>query len=153
MTRIALLSGVFSLCLPFMAVAGGHHTIVSPEQLIWSEPDALQKGAEIAVVNGDPSKEGPYVVRLRMPAGFKIMPHTHPDTENVTVISGQFNIGTGDKFDETKVEAVKAGGYALVPKGTHHYVLINEDTLIQLHGNGPAGIVYLNPADDPRKSN
>ena len=153
MNRLTLLTGVFGLCLPFMAMAGGHHTVISPDQLMWSEPDALQKGAEIAVVNGDPSKEGPYVVRLRMPAGFKIMPHTHPNTENVTVISGQFNIGTGDKFDDTKVEAVKAGGYVLVPKGMHHYVLINEDTLIQLHGNGPTAIVYLNPADDPRKSN
>jgi quercetin dioxygenase-like cupin family protein len=153
MNRLALLSGVISLCLPFMAMAGEHPTIVSADQLMWREPDALQKGAEIAVVNGDPSKDGPYVVRLKMPAGFKMMPHTHPDTENVTVISGQFNIGTGDKFDDTKVEAVKAGGYVLVPKGMHHYVVINEDTLIQLHGNGPAAIVYLNPADDPRQSN
>ncbi len=69
------------------------------------------------------------------------------------MISGQFNIGTGDKFDETKVEAVKAGGYALVPKGMAHYVMINEDTLIQFHGTGPTAIDYLNPADDPRKSN
>jgi quercetin dioxygenase-like cupin family protein len=153
MNCIALLTGVFSLCLPLIATAGEHHTVVSPEQLTWSAPAALAKGAEMAVVNGDPSKEGPYVVRLKVPAGFKIMPHTHPNTENVTVISGQFNIGTGDKFDETKVEAVKAGGYALVPKGMPHYVMINEDTLIQFHGTGPTAIDYLNPADDPRKSN
>ncbi len=153
MNRIALISGAFSLCLPLMAIAGEQHTVVTPDQLKWDAPAALQKGAEVAVVSGDPSKEGPYVTRLKFPAGFKIMPHTHPNTENVTVISGQFNIGTGDKFDETQLKAVKAGSFSQVPKGMSHYVKINEDTLIQLHGMGPQGIVYVNPADDPRKSN
>ena len=153
MNRIALLSGVFSLCLPLMAMAGEQHTIVSPDQLKWSAPAALQKGAEFTVVFGDPSKEGPYVTRLKLPAGFKVMPHTHPNTENVTVISGQFHIGTGDKFDESKLEALKAGGYVQVPHGMPHYAMTSEETVIQQHGIGPQGIVYVNPADDPRKSN
>lgn len=153
MNRVALLIGVFSLSLPLTAMAGEQHTILSPDQLKWSAPPALAKGAEVAVVSGDPSKEGPYVTRLKFPAGFKIMPHTHPNTENVTVISGQFHIGTGEKFDENKLEALKAGGYVRMPHGMQHYAMTGEDTVIQLHGMGPQGIVYVNPADDPRKSN
>ena len=153
MTRIALLSGFIGLCLPIAAMAAEDHAIVSPQQLKWMAPPALTQGAEIAVVSGDPSKDGPYVMRMKVPAGFKIMPHTHPNTENVTVISGTFNLGSGPKFDEAKLEAVKAGGFVQVPSGMEHYVFISEDTLIQLHGVGPTGITYVNPADDPRKSN
>jgi quercetin dioxygenase-like cupin family protein len=153
MTRIALLSGAFGLCLPFMALAGEQHSVVTPDQLQWMAPPALAKGAEIAIVSGDPSKQEPYVIRLKIPAGFKIMPHTHPNTENVTVISGTFNFGTGANFDDSKLEAVKAGGFLQVEKGMQHYAQAGEDTLIQLHGVGPTGIEYVNPADDPRKSN
>jgi quercetin dioxygenase-like cupin family protein len=116
-------------------------------------PPALAKGAEIAIVSGDPSMEGPYVLRLKLPAGFKIMPHRHPNTENVTVISGTFKFGSGEKFDEGKLEAVKPGGFLMVEKGMAHYAQAGEDTLIQLHGVGPTGIEYVDPADDPRKSN
>ena len=150
MTRIALFGAALNCCLPFAAFAAEDHAVVSPEQLKWMAPPAL---TEIAVVTGDPSKEGPYVMRLKAAAGFKIMPHTHPNTENVTVISGTFNLGTGAKFDEAKLEPIKAGGFVQVPSGMEHYVLTSEDTLIQLHGVGPTGITYINPADDPRKSN
>jgi hypothetical protein len=153
MNRIALISGAFVLSLPLMAVAGEQHTVVTPDQLKWQVPAHLQKGAEATVVSGDPSKEGPYVTRLKVPAGFKIMPHTHPNTENVTVISGQFHIGSGEKFDESKLKALQAGSYSRVPQGMPHYAMASEDTVIQLHGMGPQGIVYVNPADDPRKSN
>ena len=71
--------------------------------------------------------------------------------ENVTVLSGVFHIGTGDKFDEKKGTTVKVGGYAYVAKGMQHYAYFPEDTVIQLHGMGPQGITYVNPADDPRK--
>ena len=77
--------------------------------------------------------------------------HTHPNDENVTVLSGSFNIGTGDKLDMTKGEAVKAGGYSFVAKGMTHYAWFTEETVLQLHGIGPQGITYVNSADDPRK--
>jgi hypothetical protein len=149
MNRIALITGAFGLCLPLMAVADEQHTVVTPDQLKWDVPAALQKGAKITVVSGDPSREGPYVTRIKFPADFKIMPHTHP----VTVLSGQFHIGTGEKFDESKLKALKAGSYSQVPHGMPHYAMTSEETLIQLHGMGPQSIVYVNPADDPRKSN
>jgi quercetin dioxygenase-like cupin family protein len=134
-----------------LARADDHHATVQPEALKWTAPAAYGSGALLAVIKGDPSKEGVYVGRLKAPKGYKIQAHTHPNDENVTVLSGTFRIGTGDKFDETKSETVKAGGYAYVAKGMSHYAFFPEETVIQLHGIGPQGITYVNPADDPRK--
>jgi hypothetical protein len=130
---------------------GDHHTAIAPDDLKWSAPAAYAAGAQLAVIKGDPTKEGMYVVRLKVPAGFAIAAHTHPNDENVTVISGSFNIGTGDKLDRSKGAALKAGGYSYVAKGMTHYAWFTEDTVIQLHGMGPQGVTYVNPADDPRK--
>jgi quercetin dioxygenase-like cupin family protein len=128
--------------------------VVSPDQLKWSPaPPAFPKGAQIAVISGDPSKEGPYVVRLKAPAGYKVPAHTHPNDENITVISGSFHVGMGEKLDEKKGTAVKAGGFTRAPKGMQHYAWFTEESVIQNHGVGPSGITYVNPADDPRKSN
>ena len=114
-------------------------------------PAAYAKGAELAVVRGGSDQRGMYVVRLKVPAGFKITAHTHPNDENVTVLSGSFNIGTGDKLDEKKGEQIKVGGYSYVAKGMTHYAWFTQDTVLQLHGMGPQGITYVNAADDPRK--
>ena len=130
-----------------------HHATLQADALKWTAPAAYAKGAQFAVLKGDPTKEGVYVVRLKVPAGFKIAAHTHPNDENVTVLSGTFNIGTGSKLDETKGTSIKAGGYSFVAKGMQHYAWFPEDTVIQLHGIGPQGITYVNPADDPRKTN
>jgi quercetin dioxygenase-like cupin family protein len=138
--------------LPVCVIAAeDHHATVQPDAIKWSAPAAYAQGAQLAVVRGDPSKEGMYVVRLKVPAGFKIAAHTHPNDENVTVLSGSFNIGTGDKLDEKKGEQIKAGGYSYVAKGMTHYAWFTEDTVLQLHGVGPQGVAYVNPADDPRK--
>jgi quercetin dioxygenase-like cupin family protein len=139
------------LTLPIYASAQDHHTTMQADDLRWSAPAAYAKGAQLAVVRGDPTKEGMYVVRLKVPAGFKIAPHTHPDDENVTILSGSFNIGTGDKLDESKGTQVKTGGYSFVMKGMTHYAWFTDDTILQLHGIGPQGATYVNPADDPRK--
>ena len=103
------------------------------------------------MVKGNPTKEGLYVVRLKVPAGYKIEPHTHPIDENVTVLSGSFNIGTGNKLDRTKGTLIKTGGYSYVAKGMTHYAWFTEDTVLQLHGMGQQGITYVDPANDPRK--
>jgi quercetin dioxygenase-like cupin family protein len=131
--------------------ADDHHATVQPEALKWTAPAAYASGAQLAVIKGDPTKEGMYVVRLKVPKGFRIQAHTHPNDENVTVLSGVFRIGTGDNFDETKGETIKAGGYSYVAKGMTHYAFFPEETVIQLHGIGPQGITYVNPVDDPRK--
>jgi quercetin dioxygenase-like cupin family protein len=151
-TRRVALSVLAAAIFPLYAgAADDHHATVQADALKWAAPAAYGKGAQLAVVRGDPTKEGMYVVRLKVPAGFKIPAHTHPNDENVTVLSGTFNIGTGDKLDEKKGELVKAGGYSYVAKGMTHYAWFTEETVLQLHGIGPQGITYVNPTDDPRK--
>lgn len=149
---IAGVAVVAAVSIPVVTVfANDHHATVQPDAIKWTAPAAYAKGAQFAVIKGDPSKEGVYVVRLKVPAGFKIPAHTHPNDENVTVLRGSFHIGTGDKLDESKGVAIKAGGYSYVAKGMTHYAWFTEETELQLHGVGPQGITYVNPADDPRK--
>lgn len=149
--RLAIIISAAAL-LPVCAwAADDHHATMQPDALRWTAPAAYAKGAQLAVVRGDPTKEGMYVVRLRVPAGFRIAAHTHPNDENVTVLSGTFNIGTGGKLDERGGELVKAGGYSYVAKGMTHYAWFTEDTVLQLHGMGPQGITYVDAADDPRR--
>lgn len=155
--RILALAVLAAAAVPLGAAfaqhAGEHgaHAAMQPDRLRWTAPAAYARGAEFAIVHGDPTKEGMYVVRLKVPAGFRIAAHTHPNDENVTVLSGSFNVGVGSKLDETKGELVKVGGYSFVAKGMTHLAWFTEDTVIQLHGMGPQGIAYVDPADDPRK--
>lgn len=117
----------------------------------WTEgPPSLPPGAKIAVLEGDPSKEGPFVFRVKAPDGYRIPPHTHPKTERITVISGVFNIGMGDKFDAAKANPMPAGTYGYWETGMKHFVWIKGETVVQFHGMGPWRIDYVNPADDPR---
>ena len=108
--------------------------------------------AKLAVLAGDPNKKGLFTVRLRTPAGYKVSPHTHPTSEHITVISGTFNIGTGDKFDEATGKEMGAGGYMVMPPGMKHYAWTPGETIIQVHGMGPFAINYVNPTDDPRNA-
>jgi hypothetical protein len=125
--------------------------IHTPDKLAWKDgPPSLPKGAKIAVLEGDPSKEGPFVFRVKVPDGYKIPPHTHPKPERITVISGTFNIGMGDKFDADKGKAMPAGTYGTWPAKMKHFVWVKGETVIQFHGEGPWAINYLNPDDDPR---
>ncbi|KAA2234743.1 cupin domain-containing protein [Salinarimonas soli] len=151
MRETSVLAALFVCSICFSAAAQDHHATARADDLKWSAPAAYAKGAQIAVIRGDPNKEGTYVVRLRVPAGFKIAPHTHPNDENVTVLSGTFGIGTGDKLDESKSVQLKPGGYSFVMKGMTHYAWFPEESVIQLHVTGPQGITYVNPADNPRK--
>ena len=151
MRRAVLLASLSALVLPICALGQDHHVTVQADGLKWSAPAVYAPGAQLSVVKGDPTKEGMYVVRLKVPAGFQIAAHTHPNDENVTVLSGSFNIGTGDKLDEKKGMLVKAGGYSFVGKSIPHFAWFTEETVLQLHGMGPQGVTYVNPADDPRK--
>ena len=155
MFRLALLTTLLVTGLASIpAIAADDHVAVSADQLKWGPaPPAVPKGAQIAILAGDPSKDGLYVYRVKVPAGYKVPPHIHPNDENVTVISGTFNVGMGGTFDEKNGQALKAGGFMHMPKGMQHFAWSTDETIIQLHGMGPQGIIYVNPADDPRKSN
>jgi len=122
-----------------------------PAELKWQDgPPSLPKGAKIALLEGDPSKEGPFVFRVKAPDGYKIPLHTHPKAERVTVISGTFQIGMGEKFDEKALRPMPAGTYGFWEAGMKHFVAIKGETVVQFHGSGPWSIQYINPADDPR---
>jgi quercetin dioxygenase-like cupin family protein len=121
-------------------------------EMKWQKgPPSLPKGAEIAVLEGDPNKQGPFVFRLKLADGYRVPPHTHPKTERVTIISGTLHIGMGDKFDEKTTKEMTAGAYGHWPPGMKHFVWARGETVLQFHGNGPWSIHYVNADDDPRK--
>ncbi len=127
------------------------HGLYRPEEVKWMDaPNALPAGAKLGVLEGDPFKEGLYTMRLRAPDAYKIPPHFHKKVEHVTVISGQFNLGMGEKFDDKAAQAMPAGTFGFLPPGMKHFAFAKGETVIQLHGMGPWEIVYVNPADDPR---
>lgn len=114
-------------------------------------PASLPSGAKFAVLEGDPSKEGLFTMRLMLPDGFRIPPHFHSQVEHVSVVSGTFNIGMGEKFDQTTTREMTAGTFGFWPPGMKHFAWTKGETVLQLHGTGPWTITYVNPADDPRK--
>ena len=127
------------------------HKIVAPQEIEWRPaPAVLPPGAEAAVLFGDPSKEGFFALRLKLPEGYSVPPHTHPVDEVVTVISGTFALGMGETADQSKAQFLPAGSFFALAPGTPHYVFIDEETVIQISTIGPWGLTYVNPEDDPR---
>jgi hypothetical protein len=162
MVRTVMLAGAilaFVVLVQAGALLFGHEkddamkaSIYKSDGLKWQDgPPSLPPGAKIAVLEGDPTKEGPFVFRVKVPDGYKIPPHTHPKSERVTIISGSFNIGMGDKFDSAKGQEMPAGTYGTWPAGMKHFVWVKGETVVQFHGDGPWKINYLNDDDDPRK--
>lgn len=130
----------------------GHgHMMTSPDQLRWTDAPSVGPGAKIAVIEGPLDKPVAFTFRLKLPANLKIAPHTHPAFERVTVLSGTFHFAHGDTYDVSKTTALTAGSVAIMPAGAPMFGYTKEETVIQLHGTGPWGISYINPADDPRK--
>jgi hypothetical protein len=127
--------------------------IMNKGDIKWGDtPPSLPKGGKIAVLNGDPGKPGPFTIRLQMPAGYKIAPHWHSQDENLTLISGVMYLGMGEKADSSKATALKAGAYHYLPGKTSHYAFTRgQATVIQVSGEGPFDINWVNPADDPEK--
>ena len=128
------------------------HVLVAPTQIKWGPPPPVfNKAASFAVISGDPGQPGIFVVRLKMPAGYKVAPHWHPTDEHVTVLSGTFALGMGEKFDKASLKALPAGGYALLPADMRHFAMATTAAIVQVHGQGPFALTYVNPADDPSK--
>jgi hypothetical protein len=143
-----------ALLLAFLAAtASAHdaHRLVGADELKWSDVPSLPPGAKLAVIEGPMSQAVPFTVRLKFPDNYSIPPHWHPAVERVTVLSGTFHMGLGEKFDRTKAQALTPGGIAIMQPKTPHFAWTRGETVVQLHGTGPWGITYLNPNDDPRK--
>ncbi|HVK83730.1 MAG TPA: cupin domain-containing protein [Kofleriaceae bacterium] len=117
-------------------------------------PSSLPPGAEIAVLEGAPpfGAGKSFVMRLKFPAGYKIPVHHHLVTERVTVLSGALKFGMGDKWEDAAMKSMKAGGEILMPREHKHFVQADGETIVQLQGVGPWGIVYANPDEDPRNA-
>lgn len=122
-----------------------------PRQLKWGGvPPGLPGGAQLAVLAGDPGKTGLFTIRLRAPDGYRVLPHSHPTDEDITVIKGTLLMGHGDRFTLASAEPVTTGGFGRIPAGTNHFVQARGETIIQISSMGPFQITYVNPNDDPR---
>ena len=125
----------------------------NPGNIKWEAgPPSLPPGAKRAILEGDSAKKGPFVMRLQMPDGYHIPPHTHPATERVTVISGELQVAMGEKLERSTAHKLTAGTYGYWPAGMKHAAWAKGTTILQVHGTGPWAINYLNPADDPRNA-
>lgn len=143
-----------ALCPTGVALAQGttdKEPFISAKEIQWvPAPPSLPSGAKLAVLHGDPGKPGPFVIRLMTPAGYKVAPHWHSQDEALTVISGTLYFGSGDKYEPSTARGLQAGGFHLVPGRARHYVYSKKPTIVQISGNGPSDITYVNAAEDPR---
>ena len=131
------------------ASAGASH---QAETIQWGPaPSVLPPGAELAVLQGDPGSQNEFTLRLKLPNGYRIAPHTHPTTENITVIKGTFLAGMGTQFVESTLQALGRDDFVSIPAEHAHFAMARGETIVQVHGLGPFAITYVNPADDPSR--
>ena len=130
-----------------------HWEPLTPATIQWREgPPSMLPGAKMAILEGDPAKEGFFTMRLKVPDGYRVLPHSHPNTERLTIIQGTVHLGTGDRFDAGATRALPAGTYSSMPPRMTHFAWMEGETILQLSSIGPWEVVYVNPADDPRAS-
>jgi len=151
-----MIAAIVAALLAFMpaavaAQAHGDHLMVVPSDLKWGDVPSLPPGAKIAVIEGPMNEAKPFTMRLRLPADYRIPAHFHSAIEHVTVISGTFNMGTGEKLDANATRALGPGSVAIMQPGTRHLAWTKDETVVQVHGVGPWTVTYVNPAEDPRK--
>jgi quercetin dioxygenase-like cupin family protein len=135
-----------------VGAADAPHGMYTPDAIKWGDPPPfVPKGAKLAVLYGDPHKEGLFVIRVKLPANYRIAPHSHPTDEVVTVLSGTFLVGMGDKLAPASAKPFPAGSLIVAPAKANHFVLTKQPTVIEISSMGPLAINYVNPADDPSK--
>ena len=157
--RIALITLAVSVAIAAglstssaLAQTAHGHNIVSASEIKWSPgPPSIPAGAQAAVLFGDPGRDGLFALRLKLPKGYALAPHTHQKPEIVTVITGTFRLGMGDAADRRKAQPLGAGSFFAMEPGMAHFAFTDEDTVIQLNSTGPWTLTYVNPNDDPRK--
>ena len=151
MRTLAVLSLALAAASGSAQAADPHHTAVHADAVKWgAAPPSLPPGAQAAVLLGSPAKEGPFVLRLKFPAGLVIPPHRHSKDEFVTVISGRVLITSGEKVDRS-MKGLPQASFVHLPAGMPHYAWAQVESVVQINGTGPFDVTYLNPADDPRK--
>jgi quercetin dioxygenase-like cupin family protein len=128
------------------------HLVVPVDAVKWGPAAVLPPGAEMAVLEGNPAEKGPITLRLKFPANYQIPAHRHSMTERVTVLSGKFNVGMGDKLDRKATQLLTPGGFVSLPGNMNHFAWASEPTIVQITLDGPFDIFYVNPADNPAAS-
>jgi len=129
------------------------HVMLAPKDVKWGPaPPMLPPGSKSAVLYGDPTKPGLFIIRASLHGGYQIPAHSHPTDETVTVISGTFLMGMGDKLDPAKATPIPEGGFAMMPAGTNHFAIAKTAAVVQVTAMGPLEFNYVNPKDDPRNA-
>jgi mannose-6-phosphate isomerase-like protein (cupin superfamily) len=151
MVKLLLPAAVLAIITLFAAqLVAAQNAFTADQVKFGPAPAFLPPGAQLAVLEGDPmAATGDFTIRLKMPDGYRVAPHTHPHRENVTVLSGTLRVGMGDQFDASKMMSFSAGSFAYLDPSMHHYAAAVGETVIQIHGLSPAKFNYINPADDP----
>jgi quercetin dioxygenase-like cupin family protein len=150
-----------ALVLCFLGLAAAIHglhaqakpepTAMTPAEMKWGAQGGLaMAGMEQVNLVGNPSKPGPYTLRLKFPAGYKLAPHMHPDHREVTILSGTWYTGYGERFDAAALKALPAGSFYTEPANIAHFVEVREPVVIQVSGTGPSGRAFVNPADNAK---
>ena len=153
LARIAILA-LGPVIVGASALAQAAHVVVPVDKVQWGPaPPVLPAGAQISVLEGNPAEKGPITLRLKLPANYEIPAHWHSMTERVTVLTGSFHVGMGDKLDRKTSDTLQPGGFVLLPAKMHHFAWTSAPTTVQLNLEGPFDIFYINPADNPQKSN
>jgi len=149
---IALIAAVGSFCAFATAQTGGTSVVaLPPVEMQWTTQGGLAApGMEQLNLVGDPAKPGPYTLRLKFPKGFRIAPHTHPDSREVTIVSGTFATGYGETVDAAKLKILPAGSFYTEPANVPHYIEIKEDVILQVSGMGPSGRRFIGSTDGPK---
>lgn len=130
-----------------------NYVATNPETLTWERNKSTPWGMRIVMLYGDPKMPGPFIFRAKMPSGYKLPPHTHPDERIVTVLKGTYWSGVGERYDPMKMKEFQAGAFYITKAKVPHYAWARTEVIIQEMGTGPnAGIDYVNPDDDPRQN-
>lgn len=133
--------------------ASGAQRILTPEQMSWGKgPESMPAGAQASMLYGDPTKAELFAMRMKLPKGYRIPPHSHANTEIVTILSGTYEVGKGKTGDASQATRLTAGGFFVSEPGTPHYSFARDAVVLQVNGMGPWVTSYVNPSDDPRQS-
>ena len=147
-----LTASIAALLLTTYAALADDMVVAHPGTLKWGEaPPVMPEGAQLAVITGDPGKAGPYVIRVKIPAGYQIPAHWHSTAENLAVLSGAVSVGMGAKLDKRTSTTLEVGSFTYLPPKMNHFLWASVPAVFQIHAEGPFDIVDVNPNDDPSR--
>ena len=142
MRRMALVLSILFVAVPLghpaRSAEGG--SIVEPDALRWAPAQGVPPGAQVAVLSGDPSKSGPFVLRFKFPAGYELATHSHPTDEFLTIISGKARMAFGENADMAHAQPLTASAFTILPAGAWHHLWVDAETIVELHSTGPFAI-------------